>query len=170
VDAGCPGRCEVALRGEVGPLVVLDALDELGDDEVEVGVALAVGVRPEAHRDAIKRREEVGSVVEVEAPEEVLVRLPGAAVLGDDEPGHELQHLARAQDGTILHELTGDGPGAGRVGAAHPGLVVAGHDDVLAEPGALGRRFCGIGRFGHRGAFAAFFCKRSVGSPQAWSP
>ena len=50
---------------------------------------------------------EVGAVIEIEAAQEVLVRLAVAAVLGDDQPRHDLEHFARAQHRAIL-ELRGE--------------------------------------------------------------
>ena len=70
------------------------AVDELGDQEVDVGVALAVGVRRHVDRHAVHVGREVGAVVEVEAAQEVLVGLAVAAVLRDDQPGHDLEHFA----------------------------------------------------------------------------
>src|SRR5207244_1669436 len=137
VDVGGAGGGEITFRREVRTLVVLDALDELGDEEVEVGVALAVRVRSEVDRDALDRREEVGSVVEVEPAQEVLVRLSCAAVLGDDESRHELQNLARPEDGSLLDELARDLACACGVGGADRVVVVSGNHDLLG-----GLRLC----------------------------
>jgi len=37
-------------------------------------------------------------MVEIEAAQEILVGLSVAGMLGHDQPGHHLQHLARTQD------------------------------------------------------------------------
>ena len=151
VDVSSARRCEIALGGEVGTLEVLDALDELGDEEVEVGIPLPVRVRPEVHRHAVERGEEVGAVVEVETAEEVLVRLSGSAVLRDDETRHELQHLARSQDRPIFHQLASDRACARGFGAPDCVLVVRRDLDLLPvlRSGGAGRRLfgarCGLG-------------------------
>jgi hypothetical protein len=71
---GARGR-EIALVREVGALAVRDAVDELGDEPVQVAVALAVRVRGHVDGHAVDRGREVGAVVEVEAAQEILVRL-----------------------------------------------------------------------------------------------
>ncbi len=150
VDVGRSCRGEVALVREIGTLEVLDALDQLRDQEVQIGVALAVRVAAQVERDAVEGGEEVGPVVEVEAAQEVLVRLPGAAVLRDHQARNELQHLARAQDGPVLDQLAGDLPRARGLGRPDAALVVAADVDlldVLLGPlrgpriGRLARRF-----------------------------
>jgi hypothetical protein len=100
-----PRRREVALLRVVGPLLVLHAGDELGDEEVVVRVALAVGVRGHVRRDSGHPGREVGAVVDVEAADVVLVRLPLAAVLADDDPGYRLEHLGRPVHRPPLHLL-----------------------------------------------------------------
>ena len=98
VDVRGAGRREVALIREVRPLRELHAADELGDQEVEIRVAMAVAVRRHVHRHARDGRREVGAVIEVEAAQVVLVRLSLAAVLADDHARHGLEHFARAHD------------------------------------------------------------------------
>lgn len=58
-------RGEVALVGVVRSFGVVDTTDELGNDEVEVRVALAVGVRRLVDRGAIDVESEIGAVVEI---------------------------------------------------------------------------------------------------------
>ena len=127
VDAGRAGRREVAFLGVVRPLAIADAIDQLGDQPVEVGVALAVRVRRHVDRHAVDEGREVGAVVEVEAAQVVLVRLAVAAVLRHDHAGHELEHLGRPQGRPALDQLRGHGAGAGRVGAADGVEIVAAH-------------------------------------------
>jgi len=88
---------EVTDVGVVRSLAVVEALDELRDQEVEIHVALTVRMGREVHLHAHHASQEVGPVVEVEAAQEVLVRLPRAAVLGDDHAGHELEHVGWTQ-------------------------------------------------------------------------
>lgn len=79
---------------------VIDVVDELGDEEVEVGVALPVRVRRHVDGHPLETRLEVRAMIEVEAANEVLVRLAVARVLRDDEPRHGFEQLAFAQEGT----------------------------------------------------------------------
>ena len=84
---------------------------------------------------------EVAAVVEVEAAQEVLVGLSVPRVLGDDQAGHGLQGLGRAQQGAVAQLGGGDGAFAGRIGNADQ-LVLAGGDGDLLErrdAGGLGR-------------------------------
>ena len=83
------------------PFWILHAAHELRDEEVEVGIALAMAVRRHVHRHAGDGEGEVGAVVDVEAADVVLVRLPLAAVLADDDARHALGEVARprAPDG-----------------------------------------------------------------------
>jgi hypothetical protein len=74
----------------------LHAADGLGDEEVQIGVALAVGVRAEVDRHAVDEQRDVGTMVGVEAAQEVLLGLAAAGVLANHQPGHEPDHVGRA--------------------------------------------------------------------------
>ena len=89
---GAGGR-EVAELDEVRPLEDVDLLERLRDQEVQIGVALAVRVRAEVHGQPVDEERDVGAVVGVEAAQEVLLGLAAALVLADDEPGHEAQDV-----------------------------------------------------------------------------
>ena len=103
------GCAEVTLLGVVRALAVVDALDELGDHEVEVGVALTVTVARHVHRDTLHREAEVGPVIEVEPTDEVLVGLPAAAVLCRHHARYGLEKIAGALDGSHRQvSLSGD--------------------------------------------------------------
>ena len=108
VDMRRPGRREIAFLGEIRPLAEADAVDQLGDQEIEIGVALAVGMGRHIDRHAADISGEIGAVVEVEAAQEILVRLAVAGVLGDDQAGHHFQRFAGAQDGHGEQALAGD--------------------------------------------------------------
>src|SRR5256886_17573466 len=82
-------RGEVPELDEVGPLEPVDQLDGLGDQEVKVGIPLTVGMGSEIHGHPVDEERDVGAVVGVEAPEEILLRLATPLVLADDEPGNE---------------------------------------------------------------------------------
>ena len=100
IEASGTGGGEIPDIGGEGPLGIVDALDELGDDEVEVGVALPVGVRAEVDGQAVDAEGEVGAVVEVEAAEEILVGFAAAGMLRDDDSGDDFEEFAAAQEGT----------------------------------------------------------------------
>ena len=93
-DVRRAGRREVALVREVRSLRELDAGDELGDEEVQIRIALAVRVRRHVDRRARHGHREVAAVIEVEAAQKVLVRFALAAVLRDDHARHGLEHFA----------------------------------------------------------------------------
>ena len=130
-DVGRSGRSEVAFVGEVRPLLVGDAVHEFGQQPVQVAVAMAVRVRRHVHRHAGDEAREVGAMVEVEAAQEILVRLAITAVLGDDHTGHEFQHFGRAQGGPAFDQPGGDRALARGIGTAHCVDVVALHRDGL---------------------------------------
>ena len=91
------GRGEVAFVGVVRALLVFDAVEQLGNHEVDVGVALAVAMRVHVDGNAVDAGGEVRAVIEIEAAQEILVGLAVAAVLRDDEARNGLQQLAGAQ-------------------------------------------------------------------------
>ncbi len=86
---------EVADGGEVGPLGVVDAVDDLRHQEREVGVALPVGVGRTIDRHVVDEVGEIGSVVEVEAADQVLIGFAFAGMDRDDEAGDAFEQLAR---------------------------------------------------------------------------
>ena len=143
VDAGRAGGREVPLVRPVGPLAVLDALDQFRDQEVEVGVALAMGMGGHVGRHAHHPGGEVGAVVQVEATQVVLVGLAVAAVLGNDQAGDDFQHLAGAQQRAggqlfLRHRAFG-----GAVGVARQAVLGA-DDSHFAQGGnAAGQRRAG---------------------------
>ncbi len=66
-------RGEIALVGEIGPLADVDRADQLGDQEVEIGIALAVAVRAHVDGHVVDGDREIGAVVEIVAAQEILV-------------------------------------------------------------------------------------------------
>ena len=98
-EVRAPRPREVAHRRIIRSLAVVDLPDEFRDEEVEVGVTLAVRVGAQVDRDAVDPQGEVGAVIEVEAAEKVLVSLPAAGVLGDHDPGDDLEEFTAAEEG-----------------------------------------------------------------------
>ncbi len=77
---------------------------------------------------------EVAAVVEVEAAQEVLVGLSVARVLGDDQAGHRLQSLGRAQQRAVGQLLGGDRAFGSRIGNADQ-VVLAAADGHFLQGG-----------------------------------
>ena len=125
MDVGGAGAGEIALVGVVGTLLVVDPLDQFRDQEVDVRVALAVGVATRVDRHARHIGGEVGAVIEIEAAQKILVGLAFAAVLGDDQSGDEFQHFAGAQYRAVLDQLCRYRALARRIGSADGIIVVA---------------------------------------------
>ena len=151
VDVGRAGRREVAVLGEVGPLLVLHAADQLRNDQVRVGVAVEVGRGRDVQRHAGERRGEVRAVVQIESPQVVLVGLPLAAVLADDQARHRFEHLARPHDGPRFELRRGDGADAGGVGDAHQVLARVLQVGDVAERARAGHHHVGGQRQRQRG-------------------
>src|SRR6476659_4065753 len=92
----CRSRVEVPELWKVGPLVRIKPFDRLWNDEIEIGVALAVGVGAKVNRNAVGKKGHVGPVIGSETPHEVLVGLAGSAgMLDGHESWNEPQHLRR---------------------------------------------------------------------------
>jgi hypothetical protein len=70
-------------------------------------------------------------VVEVEAAQEILVRLARAAMLGDDHSRDVFQHFAGAEQRAVVDELWRDHAGARGVAAANAVVVVAAYLDGI---------------------------------------
>ena len=124
----------------------MGALDQLRDQEIEVGVSLAVPVGRHVDRHPAGRDGEIGAVVEVEAAQEILVRLAAAGVLGGDGAGHGLDKLSGAQFGSFLEVLPAGRPFVGRPGDADQVFSALGDIDAVEEPERVGdrvRRGCG---------------------------
>jgi hypothetical protein len=84
---------EVAELDVVGPLEGVHLVDGLGNQEVEIGVALTVGVRAQVHRHAVDEERDVGAVIGVEAPQEILLGLASALMLAQDQARHEAEDI-----------------------------------------------------------------------------
>ncbi len=123
---------EIADRGVVGALGVVQAIKRFGNQEIEVAIALAVRVGRAVDGHVVDEIGEVCAVVEVEASGEELRRLALAGMDGDDQAWHRFQQLSHAIDRAQLQLLLGDAALAGCGGAA--GEVDArGDDDDLFD-------------------------------------
>lgn len=105
------GGVEVAELRMVGPLVHVNALNRFRDDEIQVGIALAVGMAAQIDRHVVHKERHVGPVVGIEAAKKILVRLAGpAGMLDGNEAGDQPQDLGRPalrleQDFLVRDEL-----------------------------------------------------------------
>ena len=99
------GSREVAELGKVRALVEVDALHRLGDEEVQVGVALAVRVADQVHGHPVDRQRDVRAVIGVEASDQILVGLSAAGMLRDDQARHRAKHVGRRLDEQIAIQL-----------------------------------------------------------------
>ena len=91
---GAAGAAEVAELRVIDAELVVDVVDELGNEKIQIGVALTVPVRRHVDRHALEPRLEIGAVVEVEAANEVLIRFAVSGVLRDDQSRDGLEQLA----------------------------------------------------------------------------
>ena len=165
-NAGGAGGREIAFLRVVGALAVVNVVHELVDQEVDVRVALAVGVRRHVDRHAVHVGREVGAVVEVEAAQEVLVRLAVTAVLGHDQAWNDLEHLAGPEHRPALDLHAGDDALAGRERLADESDARRGHDDFL-ERHALRRAGRDAGGAGEGGRAERDWHRESRGAQRA---
>ena len=77
--AGAP---EIAHLRVVDAEPVVDIVDEFWNEEIQIGIALTMGMRRHVERHAFDAGLEIGAVVEIEAADKVLVRLAAAASAG----------------------------------------------------------------------------------------
>ena len=101
-----------------GPFEVLHAGDELRNQEVEIGIALAVRVRRHVDWRTCDGHREVAAVIEIEPAQEVLIGFSLTAVLRDDHARHSLEHLGLPHERTDVELLCGDRALARRRGDA----------------------------------------------------
>ena len=97
VHQGCTGQCKVSEVGAVGPFAVIDAVDDLGDQSVDIQITLTMPVAAEVQRYVVQQSGEVGAVVQIKAAQEVLVGLAAAGVLSGDEARNHFQQLGHPQ-------------------------------------------------------------------------
>ncbi len=104
-DIDGAGHGEIAVIRIVGSLAVVDGVDQLRDQEIQVRIALPVGIGGHVDRNTINGCGQIGAVIEVVAAQEVLICLAVPRVLRNDQPGDVLEHLARTEYGPCLDHL-----------------------------------------------------------------
>ena len=137
------GAAEVADLGVIDAELVVDVVDEFWNEKIQIGIALPVPVGRKVERHALETRLKIGAVIEVEAANEILVRLPFARVLGDDHPGHRLEQLALARDRAEAQICRADAS-LGRAGRDAAQVVDPPHhfDGIERRPARGVRRLC----------------------------
>ena len=133
-------RRKITLVGVVRAFLVLQAADDVGNQEIQVAVALPVAMRALVDRHAVDGDREIGAVIEVDAAQKILVGFAFAALLGDDDAGGRFQNFARPVIGARLDLLAAHGALARRIGGAQQ--VVGGIDDFHRVQRLHARRDC----------------------------
>ena len=112
-----PAEAKSLSSAQYGPFLTITASRQLGDQEVDVGIALAVahGCGPSTGMPSNQRARSV-PWSRFYAAQEVLVGFAFAAVLGDDQAGRGLQHLARPLYGLFVQRLAPAPVSLGRSG------------------------------------------------------
>ena len=125
-------RSEVALVRVVRPLGVLNVRGQLRDHEIEIRVSLAVRVGGVIDRYAVHADRKVGTVVEVVAAEQILIRLTLAAVRGHLQAGNGLEQLAGTKGWRERQLIVDHDAFAGGAGGPNQ-LPPRGRDDDLVQ-------------------------------------
>ena len=95
------GRTEIAHVRVIRAFLVIHPLHKFRDDGVHVGITLAVRVRRQIERHVVEEHGEVRAVIQIEAAQEILVRLSAARVLRDDDAGNGFQNFPAAQNRAV---------------------------------------------------------------------
>jgi hypothetical protein len=72
---------QVAFGSIIGPLTEIITLHGLRDEEMQVGIALAMGMRYHVYRDTVDGDVDIGAMVGVETPQEDLFGLTASLML-----------------------------------------------------------------------------------------
>jgi hypothetical protein len=99
---------EITFLREVGPFSVPQVAYELGDQEVQVCITLTVPVRAHVDGNAVDADGEIGSMIEVETAQEILIRLALSAMLRNDDAGHIFENFSSAVRRARLDLITAD--------------------------------------------------------------
>lgn len=128
MELGPAGTAEVAQLGVIDAEAIVEVVNQFRYQDAHVGIALAMGMGGHVDRHALDPSLEIGAVIEVESPDEVLVRLAVTRVLGDDQTRDGLEQLAFAGDRPKPEIGRTDSP-LGCAGGDADEIVVAAGDD-----------------------------------------
>jgi hypothetical protein len=90
LDIGSTGGDKVAVLRIIRAFCVIQLLNQLGNQEIEIGVTLAVGMGGKINWHPIKVLRKIGPVIEVKTSQEILVRFTSSGMLserGSTAPG-----------------------------------------------------------------------------------
>ncbi len=108
IDGKRAGIGEVSHVGEVRPFADIHATDCFRNEEVEIGVALPMGMGRQIDRHVVDERGHVGAVVEIVAAQVILIGLAAVGMLDRDEAGRRFDDLAGTRDRTRVKVRAGD--------------------------------------------------------------
>lgn len=138
--AGCRKFAE---GGFDGAFEIINVLNEFGDNKIEIGVALTVTVGAVVCGHAIDSDVKIGAVIKVEAPNEILVGLAAAGVLGRDETGDDFEELSTSQGGALTEFFMTGLAGGGGSRFAKDVFCFADHFDFGQDFGVFKGILCG---------------------------
>ncbi len=129
LDIGRTGGGKVAVLRVIRAFCVIQLLNQLGNQEIEIGVTLAVGMGRKVYWHPIKIRRKIGSVIEVKTSQEILVRFTSSGMLSDDNTGDSLQDFTRTENRTLRNLLLPNGSLGRRAADADQAIFPTDNDD-----------------------------------------
>ena len=90
-------RTEIAHIGIIGTFLVSLLLHQFRNQEIEIGIALAMGMAGHVDGNVVHAHRQIGAVIEIKAAQEILVGFSAARMLGDDHAGNFLHHFGGTQ-------------------------------------------------------------------------
>jgi hypothetical protein len=119
-DTQRAGIAEIAHVGKKGTLADIERIDGFRHQEVQVGIALAMGMGAHVDGHVVDGDREIGAVVEIEAAQEILIGFTLAAVLRHGQPESGLQDFAGACDRARVEVVAGPDDGVSEAGRRGP--------------------------------------------------
>ncbi len=126
-----PDRAEIADLRVIRPLGVVETLEQLRNDEVEIGIALAMSIARPVDRHVVDEIGEVDTVIEIETAQQILVGLAFAGMHRNSQAGYRFEELTDPIDRSKIQLLLGDPTLARGLGNADQVLARCGHRNVL---------------------------------------
>ena len=102
---GRPGQREITTVGAIGSFAEILPRYDFRNEAVEIEISLAMAVRAQVHLHTVDVGREIRPVIEIEAAQEILVRLAAPGMLGSHHPRNRFQKLGHAKQRT--HEQIG---------------------------------------------------------------
>ena len=101
-------RTEVAFVGKIWAFAHIHGVDRFRHQPVQVRISLPVRMGTQVDGYVIDTDRHVGAVIEIVAPQKILVGFAFAAVLAHDEPRDSLENFAWARDRARVERFTGN--------------------------------------------------------------